>query len=264
MPTRINKILHNNFFQKSLIVIMLILVWEMSARLGWVNQLLLPGFTTVGETFADQLRNGNLYVMTMFSLLMIVKGMLISLIMALILSSLAMMFHVAENLVNVLNSIFHPLPGIALLPIAMLWFGLSEASIIFIIVHSVVWPLVINFLSGFRSIPTTIMEAGRNIGLKRVGLIWGVMLPAAAPYLISGIKIGWARAWQAAIAGEMVFGAVGTIGGLGWYIFKTRYDFNIAGTFAALLTIMVVGILIEEVLFKSLEKATVKKWGMSI
>ena len=84
MPERINKLLHNNFFQKSLIVIILIVVWEMSARLGWVNQLLLPGFTTVGQTFADQLRNGNLYVMTMFSLLMIVKGMLISLIMALI------------------------------------------------------------------------------------------------------------------------------------------------------------------------------------
>lgn len=262
--TRGIKIVKNNFVQKSLIVLLLVLSWELLARSGLFNPLLLPGFTTVGATFIEQLQNGYLYATTLFSIMLILKGLLVSLMMALLLSSLAMMFNFVENLVNVLNSVLHPLPGIALLPIAMLWFGLSEASIIFIIVHSVVWPLIINFLTGFRSIPPTIVEAGRNIGLNRVGLIWGVMLPAAAPYLISGLKIGWARAWQAAIAGEMVFGAVGTIGGLGWYIFKTRYDFDIAGTFAALLTIMIVGILVEEVLFKSIENATIKKWGISI
>ena len=255
--------LKSDNWQKLFIVGLLIVGWEVLAKSGYFNALLLPGFSAVAVSFAEQLADGYLLKTALFSVLLLLKGLLISLVLALALSSLAMLSGLFDNLVSVLNAALHPLPGIALLPVAMLWFGLTEGSIIFIIVHSVVWPLVVNMLTGFRSIPPVNVEAAKNFGLKRLGLIWGVMLPGSAPYLFGGLKIGWARAWQAAIAGEMVFGAVGTAGGLGWHIFKTRYDFDIVGTFAALLTIMIVGIIIEEIIFKKVEKATIGKWGMS-
>lgn len=263
MFAQLKKVFKSNIWQKLLIVGLLVMGWEVLAKSGHFNALLLPSFSAVALSFVEQLKAGYLLNIAWFSIVLLLKGLLISLALALALSSLAMLSGLFDNLVNVLNSVLHPLPGIALLPVAMLWFGLTEGSIIFIIVHSVVWPLVISMLIGFRSIPPVNVEAARNFGVKGLGLIWGVMLPASAPYLFSGLKIGWARAWQAAIAGEMVFGAVGTAGGLGWHIFKTRYDFDIVGTFAALLTIMIVGIIIEEIIFKKVEKATIEKWGMS-
>lgn len=256
--------IYKTIIQKSFILLSLMFLWELIARSGIFNELLFPRFSTIALSFFQQVQNGYLIEITLVSLSLIFKGLLISLIIALLLSFLAMMGNFFHNLVEVLNSIFHPLPGIALLPVAMLWFGLSEASIIFIIAHSVIWPMVISFLTGLKSIPRINIEVGQNIGLKGPALIWGVMLPAASPYILSGIKIGWARAWRSAIAAEMVFGAVGTAGGLGWHIFKTRYDFDIVGTFAALLTIMVVGIVVEELFFNSIENRTIKRWNMIV
>lgn len=258
------KISNHNGLQKFIFVILLILAWEITARAGLFNQLVFPSFSSIGAVFAEQVASGFLPRVTLYSLGLILKGLGISLVLAIVLSFLSTLSRLAENMVDVLNSILHPLPGIALLPVAMLWFGLSEASIIFIIVHSVLWPMVLNFITGFKSIPRIYMEVGQNYGLKGFRLLTEIMLPSSLPYLLSGIKIGWARAWRAAIAGEMVFGAVGTAGGLGWQIFKTRYDFDITGTFAALLAITIIGVLVEELFFKSIEKATVKKWGMSV
>ena len=95
-------------------------------------------------------------------------------------------------------------------------------------------------------------------------MLWGIMLPSSLPYILSGINIGWARAWRSVIAAEMVFGAAaGSAGGLGWHIYISRYLFDIAGTFAALLAIVMVGILVEEFIFKSVKRMTVEKWGMT-
>lgn len=258
------KWLHSGWFQKTMAVLLLALAWEAAARSGAFSPLVFPAFTSILSEFWIEIKDGSLLQVTAYSLSLVIKGLLISFVIALILSSSALLSRTASNLVMVLNALFHPLPGIALLPVAMLWFGLSEASILFIVAHSVIWPMVVNFLTGFKSIPRINMDVGRNIGLKGPALMWGVILPSASPYLLSGIKIGWARAWRAAIAGEMVFGAVGAMGGLGWQIFKTRYDFNITGTFAALLVIMLIGILVEELLFNGIEHRTVRKWGMSI
>lgn len=259
-----SKLLTSELFQKTITVLVLILIWEGTARSGLFNPLVFPAFSSILTEFMQEIETGFLLQVAGYSLSLVMKGLGISLIIALLLSSAAMLSRTGAHVVEVLNAIFHPLPGIALLPVAMLWFGLSEASILFIVAHAVIWPMVLNFLTGFRAVPRIYLDIARNIGLRGPGLMWGVVLPAASPYLLSGIKIGWARAWRAAIAGEMVFGAVGTVGGLGWQIFKTRYDFNITATFAALLAIMVIGILVEEILFKKLENRTIRRWGMSI
>lgn len=242
---------------------MLGLGWEALARADVFSPTVFPSMLSIFRSFLNGLTDGVLIDRTVFSLVLILKGLLLSLLLAVILSALAIMSREMENLVDVLNTILHPLPGLALLPIAILWFGIGEVSILFIIIHSVLWPMVVNFMTGFKAIPAVHMELGRTFGLKGWHLLLEIMLPSSLPYILSGIKIGWARAWRSAIAVEMVFGAAaGTIGGLGWHIYMTRYMFDISGTFAALLAIIIVGILVEELFFKAIENATVRKWGM--
>ena len=253
------------FYHKALFVLILLILWETVARMKFFNPLVFPSVTSIIEAFVKGVSSGLLVEKTAYSLYLIMKGLLFSLLAAVLLSSLAMMSRVAENIIDVLNSILHPLPGIALLPVAILWFGIGEGSIIFIIIHSVLWPMVVNFMTGFKTMPKIYLDVGKNIGLRGFSLLWGVMLPASLPYLLSGTKIAWARAWRAVIAAEMVFGAAsGSAGGLGWHIYMTRYMFDMAGTFAALLAIIIVGVLVEELLFKNIEKFTVTKWGMTI
>jgi len=253
------------FYQKALFVLILMLLWETVARMKFFNPSVFPSVTSIIIAFLKGVSSGLLVEKTVYSLYLILKGLILSFLAAFLLSSLAMVFRIVENILDILNSILHPLPGIALLPVAILWFGIGEGSIIFIIIHSVLWPMVVNFMTGFKTIPRIHLDVGENIGLKGFHLLWGVMLPASLPYLLSGIKIAWARAWRAVIAAEMVFGAAsGSAGGLGWHIYMTRYMFDMAGTFAALLAIIIVGILVEELLFKNIEKFTVIKWGMTI
>ena len=100
------------------------------------------------------------------------------------------------------------------------------------------------------------------MGLSMIRLIMDIYLPASLPSILSGLKVGWARAWRALISAEMIFGVSGAVGGLGWFIYVKRYQMDTAGTFAALVVIMIIGILIEHLLFNSLEKHTIRKWGM--
>ncbi|WP_296864717.1 ABC transporter permease [Thermosyntropha sp.] len=250
---------------KFIFIVLLVLLWELTAWSGIFDQALFPPFSKVFKEFAKGVISGVLVVKTVYSLLLILKGLVLSLIIALLIAFFALSSRWVEDIADALNSIFHPLPGIALLPVAILWFGIGETSILVIVIHSVLWPMLVNIKTGFKSVPSVYIELGQTFGLKGIKFLWEIILPASLPYFLSGLKIGWARAWRAVIAAEMVFGAAsGTAGGLGWHIYMTRYYFDMAATFAALLAIVMVGIIVEVFVFNVVERLTVRKWGMSI
>ncbi|EOD00813.1 ABC transporter permease protein [Caldisalinibacter kiritimatiensis] len=215
-------------------------------------------------SLTDDVLKGDMIFQTLYSLSLILKGLIIGLLIAIILSGLSMQSKVFEGLVETIISIAHPLPGIALLPLVILWLGIGEKAIIFIIVHSVLWPLILNLLTGFKSIPKIYRQIGKNCGLNTLGVIRHILIPASLPYFITGLKIGWARAWRAVISAEMVFGAVGGTGGLGWFIFKKRVFMDSPGLFGGLIVIIFIGIVVEDLLFDRIEKMTIRKWGMTI
>lgn len=130
------------------------------------------------------------------------------------------------------------------------------------IVHGVLWPLLTNLLAGFHSTPIIYHDFSKNIGLTPVRLVFDILLFAVMPYFISGIRIGWGRAWRALISAEMVFGMIGSLGGLGFYIYTHRAYGNIVNVLAGVLIIVIIGIAMDQ-LFNLLERKTVKKWGMS-
>jgi len=144
----------------------------------------------------------------------------------------------------------------------MLWFGLGVKSIVFIITHSVLWPVAVNTYSGFQSVSETQKMAGQNVGLRGFRYVTRLLIPAAFPSILAGLRIGWAFGWRTLIAAEMVFGVSSRSGGLGWFILQSKNELETATVFAGLLVILVLGLLIDGLVFRTIETRTIQRWGM--
>ncbi|KAB0549889.1 ABC transporter permease [Pseudomonas argentinensis] len=249
------------WLRKSLILLALALVWEAAARYQ-ANDLLLPSFLQTAKAFIEGIGSGELLEKVAISLSVLVKGYLIGIVLAFLLTSLAVSTQLGRDLLSTLTSMFNPLPAIALLPLSLLWFGLGENSLIFVLVHSVLWALALNTYAGFLGVSETQRMAGRNYGLKGLRFVLFILIPAALPSILSGLKIGWAFAWRTLIAAELVFGASSGKGGLGWYIFQNRNELYTDKVFAGLVAVILIGLLVENLVFATLERVTVKRWGM--
>ncbi len=151
------------------------------------------------------------------------------------------------DLLELLTSIFNPLPGVVILPLAMLWFGIDSGAILFTVAFATVWPIAINLSMGFRTVSPTIVAVGRNIGLSRLRVVTDVLIPAALPHAVTGLKTAWAFGWRTMIASELVFGVAGSKGGLGNYINNARLYFLTPRIFAGLVTIALLGVVFESV-----------------
>lgn len=249
------------WLRKTLILIVLAGAWEIAARIQG-NDLLLPSFIQTANAFVTGMLNGELPAKVWVSLQVLVKGYVIGLFLAFLLTTLAVSTQFGRDVLSTLTSMFNPLPAIALLPLALLWFGLGEGSLIFVLVHSVLWALALNMYSGFLGVSDTLRMAGRNYGLKGLRFVGYILIPAALPSILAGLKIGWAFAWRTLIAAELVFGASSGQGGLGWYIFQNRNELYTDNVFAGLAAVILIGLLVENLVFASLERVTVKRWGM--
>ena len=249
------------WLRKLMILALLALAWEQIAR--WQdNDLMLPTFSATAVALYHGLASGELLTRTLISLGVLLQGYALGVALAFALTSLAVSTQFGRDLLDTLTSMFNPLPAIALLPLALLWFGLGQGSLIFVLVHSVLWPLALNTYAGFRSVPETLRMAGRNYGLRGPRYVLQILVPAALPSILSGLKIAWAFAWRTLIAAELVFGASSGKGGLGWYIFQNRNELFTDKVFAGLATVILIGLAIERCVFQTLERVTVRRWGM--
>ncbi|SNS83511.1 NitT/TauT family transport system permease protein [Noviherbaspirillum humi] len=244
-----------------LILALLAGVWELAAR--WHgNDLLLPGFLQTAAAFFAGLASGELPRSVAASLGVLLQGYALGVLCAFLLTSLAVSTRIGRDLLRTLTAMLNPLPAIALLPLALLWFGLGQGSLIFVLVHSVLWPLALATFAGFQAVPPTLRMAGRNYGLRGPRFVLAILVPAALPAILSGLKTGWAFAWRTLIAAELVFGATSGKGGLGWYIFQNRNELYTDKVFAGLALVIVIGLLVEGLIFRNLERLTVRRWGM--
>jgi NitT/TauT family transport system permease protein len=257
-----NALPHAPALRKLRILLVLLAVWEVGTRALNVSPLIVPPASTVLRAWVGGLLSGEILRYAWQSLQMLVLAMLVASMLSLLLVSAATLSRTGREVLEMLTSMFNPLPAIALLPLALLWFGLGTSSLLFVLVHSVLWPLSLNAYTGFITVPPTLVRVGQNLGLSGFRLVTGILLPAAFPYLLTGLKIGWAFAWRTVIAAELVFGVAGERGGLGWYISRNRYDLNTPEVFAGLLTIIAIGLLVEIVVFQTIERRTLLRWGM--
>jgi NitT/TauT family transport system permease protein len=251
----------NAGLRKTVLLVLLAAAWEIYARvLG--NPLLFPTFSaTVGALFAS-LASGAIPRAGAYTLSLLLKGYATGLAIAAVLTAFASVSRIGADLLETLTAMFNPLPSIALLPLALIWFGLGDGSVIFVLVHAVLWAVALNTFSGFKALSPTLKMVGQNYGLSSAAYVVRILIPGAFPSILTGLKVGWAFAWRTLIAAELVFGVSSGSGGLGWYIFENKNQLRIPEVFAGLLTVILFGLFVENVIFRGIEKRTVRRWGM--
>ena len=257
------RLYENGAVRKTVLLVVLALVWEGYAR-ALDNPLLFPTLTATVTALLSSMRSGELPRAIAYTLKLLAEGYVLGLVFAALLTALASVSKIGSDLLEMLTSMFNPLPSIALLPLALIWFGLGDGSVIFVLVHAVLWSVALNTHAGFRALSPTLRMVGQNYGLSAVGFITKILIPGAFPSILTGLKVGWAFAWRTLIAAELVFGVSSGSGGIGWYIFEHKNQLLIPDVFAGLLTVILFGLFVEHVIFRTIEDRTVRRWGMQL
>jgi NitT/TauT family transport system permease protein len=259
--TLVEQIYNQVWLRKIAILVFLALGWEIYGR--WLdNPLLVPPFSDAVRALYTDVANGIIPQRASSSIQVLLVGFASGTLLAGLLTVFAISSRIGTDFLDTMTAMFNPLPAIALLPLALIWFGLGAGSLIFVLIHSVMWAVSLNMLAGFRGVSMTTRMVGRNYNLTGLRFVWKILIPAAFPNILAGLKIGWAFAWRTLIAAELVFGVSSGQGGLGWYIFESKNQLNIAEVFAGLLTIILIGLAVENIIFRFIEKRTVQRWGM--
>ena len=240
--------------------VLLLALWEAVAVWGGISPLLLPRVEAVAAALVNGLLKGELALQVLLSLGLIVLGIMISAVLALVFGVAAQLSPFMDRLADALTAMAHPLPGLALLPLIVIWFGTGTPAVLLVIVHACVWSLLLSLQNGMRDAPGIYTELGRNFSMGRFAIVTQILLPAALSQTLAGLRIAWGRAWRALIGAEMAFGAIGATGGLGWYIFKQRAMMNTPALFAGIVLVAGLGMAVEGLVFDRLERATLRKW----
>ncbi len=243
------------------------LIWEITSRSGAVNRILVPAPTEVFWTLVSQIGPGDgeqpAYLMlrhtgiTVFRLLV---GFFIAAVASVILGLLMGINRHVYEWCNPLISFFMPIPSIILVPFAILWFGLGTGTVIAIVVVGSSFPIIYNAAAGVQSTPQKQIWAAQIGGGSKFQIFCKVLVPGSMPYLIAGLKLALGRAWRGVIAGE-IFAA--TKYGLGFMIFDARTFLDTQSMFAGVIMVGLLGLILEKMIFRYLERVTVERWGMS-
>ena len=255
------RLYNTGWVRKSLLLVLLALAWQLYA-VHLDNTLLFPPFSSTVAALWKAIVSGGLLGKAWYSMKVLLMGYAAGVGLALVLTVLAISSRLGTDLLETLTSLFNPLPAIALLPLALIWFGLGNGSIVFVLIHSVLWAVALNTHSGFLAVSDTLRMVGRNYGLRGLGYVAKILVPAAFPSILAGLKIGWAFAWRTLIAAELVFGVSSGSGGLGWFIYENKNELDIPSVFAGLFTVILIGLAVENLVFRNIEIHTVRKWGM--
>ena len=247
--------------RKTLLILTLAIIWQVYASY-LDNPLLFPTLSDTILTLIDRFADGTLPARIWTTLKILFMGYTAGTILAALLTVLAINTRIGTDFLETMTAMFNPLPAISLLPLALIWFGLGASSLVFVLIHSVLWAVALNTHSGFLGVSRTLRMVGANYGLTGISYVLRILVPAAFPSILTGLKIGWAFAWRTLIAAELVFGVSSGQGGLGWFIFENRNLLDIPAVFAGLLTVIIIGLIVENLVFQTLERHTIQKWGM--
>ncbi len=237
----------------------IIVVWQIVFSLNIWSVHIFPSPVQVAQDLVYGAADGSLPFGIATSMWRLIVGLIISIAGGITLGIFMARVESVNQTIGSLVLGLQSVPSVAWVPLALLWFGLTDAGIIFVTVASSLFAVTINTYSGMKNVPTSYIAAARNMGASGVQLITHVMLPAAFPYLISGFKQGWAFAWRGVISAEIIFSFLG----LGFLLNVGRELNDISQVIATMLVIMVIGILIDGLVFKKVERRVMSRWGLA-
>jgi NitT/TauT family transport system permease protein len=234
-------------------------VYEALARSGYFAPALLPKLSIVVQTLIATLADGSMIQHAAYTLYRVMFGFGLAIAVGIPLGILMARFTAVENFFLPLVSALMPIPSFALVPLFMLWFGIGNLTTVLIVFYAATFPMLFNTWSGVRSVNPIWLRAAGCMGADEHSLFWKVIIPGASPFIITGMRQSFLRAWIAVVGAEMI---AASDWGLGWVIFDAKEFLNTDTMLAALVVIGAIGYLFERLVFGSLERATVLRWGM--
>ncbi|HIE47223.1 MAG: sulfate ABC transporter permease [Thaumarchaeota archaeon] len=236
----------------------IVAVWQIISMVGVWPDNIFPSPFEVAEDLAYGVADGSLLYGVVTSMWRLVIGLTIAIVGGVVLGVFMARIEVVNQTVGSLVLGLQSIPSVAWVPLAILWFGLTDGGIIFVTAIGAIFAVTINTYTGVKNIDPHFIEAARNMGAKGTQLITAVLLPAAFPYMISGFKQGWAFAWRGVIGAEILFSFLG----LGFLLNAGRSLSDVSQVIAIMLVIMGIGLLIDSVVFKKLETKVMSRWGL--
>jgi NitT/TauT family transport system permease protein len=233
--------------------------YEALARSGAFPAALLPTLPRIAVTLWTLIRDGTMLAHTLSTLYRVMFGLSLAVMVGLPLGILMGRFRAVEQFVLPLASALMPIPSLAWLPLFIVWFGLGNTVAILIVFYAALFPMLLNAWSGMRAVNPLWLRAAGAMGAGERALFWKVIIPGASPFIIAGLRQAFLRAWIAVIGAELL---AASDWGLGWVIFDAKEFLNTDVMMASIAVIGAIGFLCERLVFGSLEKATVVRWGM--
>ena len=234
-------------------------LYQLLAMSGIFAQALLPKLQSIVSTLYAMLADGSMIEHAAFTLYRVLFGFALAIVVGLPLGILMARFKPVENFFLPLVSALMPIPSFALVPLFMLWFGIGNVTTVLIVFYAATFPMLFNTWTGVRSVNPLWLRAAGAMGAEENSLFWKVIIPGASPFIITGMRQAFLRCWIAVVGAEMI---AASDWGLGWVIFDAKEFLNADLMLAALIVIGGIGFAFERLVFGSIEKATVQRWGM--
>ncbi|MED1467463.1 ABC transporter permease [Bacillus salipaludis] len=237
---------------------LLIVIWQAAVIITGVSAAVMPAPTDVLHALAKGFADKTLLYDILASFRRLAIGLSIAIILGIFLGILLAKNKTADETLGTLILALQSVPSIVWLPIAIMWFGLNETSVIFIVILGATLVMTINMRIGIKNVSPLYIRAAQTMGSGGLDLFTSVIFPASVPYAVTGARLGWAFAWRALMAGEIL----STGPGLG-YTLKYASDFgNMSMVIGIMIIIGIIGTIVDIVFFQRIEKNVIRRWGL--
>lgn len=234
-------------------------VWEIFARSGIFPASLTPTLGAIASSMAFLFANGTIFAHIVYTLMRVVAGLALACAIAVPLGLAMGRFRIAEKVFEPALSVLMPIPSLAWVPLFILWLGLGNITTILVVAYAALFPMAYNVWRGVQSINPVWLRAGFSMGSGTATVFWRIILPGSLPFLITGLRLAYGRAWMAVIGGELL---AGTDWGLGRLIFEAKEWLNTGVMMSAIVIIGVIALISERAIFEAIDRRTVGRWGM--
>jgi NitT/TauT family transport system permease protein len=247
-------------FFASLLFLLALLFWQLLVRVGVWSPVLLPSLENVLRYFYTSITDGTLLDATVVTMRRLLLGYIIGLALGLPLGLLTARFKICEDTIGIVALGLQTLPSVCWVPLALLWFGQTENAMLFVVIMGSVWSMVIATDNGVRHVPPIYLRAARTMGSKQLHTWFAVILPASLPFLVTGMKQGWAFAWRSLMAAE-IYVTILTGFGLGQLLHFGRELNSMEQVIGVMIVIVLIGLLADKILFSPWERFLHHRWG---
>jgi NitT/TauT family transport system permease protein len=255
----VNKIINKDTLSLVIFISVFLAVWQLVYMSEVLPKLSLPSPLAVGQTIIELVLDFTLIKGTAFTLWRLFLGFLISLTLGLIIGLLMIKFQQFGKTMSSFAVGLQSFPSIAWIPFAILLIGFNDSGILFVVVMSCVFSVMLSTYSGLRNVPPIYIRAAKNMGAKGFRLFRYVLIPAATPTLIMGMRQAWSFAWHALIGAEML---ITTLVGLGYILSVGREFSNMSQIIATMIVIFTIGLIFDRVVFIKIEEKIRDRWGL--